>query len=147
VVEAAVGDRSSRSAFLVHRSGEMGKLSGSKGRSIAYADELTVDMVALDEWIKDNDEQPPDIVKIDVEGGEILVLKGMTGLLHSAQPVLLLELHGPQAATESLEMLKAAGYSIHAQQAGYPAMDRIESWKANIVALPQGRADSRTVGS
>jgi FkbM family methyltransferase len=36
----------------------------------------------------------PDVVKIDVEGYEVEVLKGMTGLLTAARPILIIELHG-----------------------------------------------------
>jgi FkbM family methyltransferase len=136
VIASAVGDRTGRTTFLVHRSGGMGKLAGSKGRSAAYNGELTVDTVVVDEWIQDNKLESPNLVKIDVEGGETQVLKGMERLLRSAQPVLLLELHGPEAAAESLEILLRAGYSIHDMRPGYPALERVESWKAYIVALP-----------
>ncbi len=39
---------------------------------------------------------PVDVIKIDVEGAELGVLRGATGLLASARPVLMFE-SGPEA--------------------------------------------------
>lgn len=136
VVPTAVGERTARKMFLVHRSTGMGKLAGSRGRSAEYGDELAVDVVALDDWMQQHAEPPPQLVKIDVEGGEQLVLTGMTRLLRAARPVLLLELHGPEAAAASFDILEASEYSMRDMRPGYPQLSQAEAWKAYIVALP-----------
>lgn len=140
VVPAAVGDRADRKEFLVHRSTGMGKLAGSLGRSADYADEMAVDVVALDDWMQEHAQRPPQLVKIDVEGGEHLVLMGMKRLLRAARPVLLLEVHGPEAASKSFEILEASEYSMRDMRPGYPQLKRAVAWKSYLVALPAEQA-------
>ncbi len=136
VVEAAVSDRAERSQFLIHRSRAMGKLEASKGRAEAYQGEITVEVIALDEWIENRNEPMPDLIKIDVEGGEALVLAGLERTLKGARPTLLIELHGPEAGEQTLELLDAAQYRLHELCAGYPELGEITSWKTYAVALP-----------
>jgi FkbM family methyltransferase len=52
-----------------------------------------------------------DGIKIDVQGMEIEVLRGMLGVLRRFRPKLVIELHQGVARCELLEVLKAAGYS------------------------------------
>lgn len=62
----------------------------------------------------------PDVVKIDVEGAELSVLHGMSGLLERARPkAILLEVHGfcfgdAQASfkRELAQLLETAGYGL-----------------------------------
>lgn len=53
----------------------------------------TITIVSLDDEVADG-VPAPDFVKIDVEGMELGVLKGMRKLLRSHQPVLYIEMHG-----------------------------------------------------
>jgi FkbM family methyltransferase len=66
----------------------------------------------------------PDFVKIDVEGLELEVLRGMTGLLQQRRPVLYIEIHGAdlqkklENATSVVELLWQHGYTIHHVESG-----------------------------
>jgi FkbM family methyltransferase len=53
-------------------------------------------------------------VKIDVQGMELEVLDGMSGLLREQNPALVVELHRGVDRTRLLEILVAAGYSPEA---------------------------------
>ena len=52
----------------------------------------SVPMITLDEYFADRD-QKPDVMKIDVEGAEMRVLRGADDLVHSHARVLFIEVH------------------------------------------------------
>ncbi len=64
----------------------------SPALSISEKGDTVVQMKSLDSIYK-NKKQKPDLVKIDVEGAEMQVLKGMNDILEKAKPTLFLELH------------------------------------------------------
>ncbi|MEW6566643.1 MAG: FkbM family methyltransferase [Chloroflexota bacterium] len=140
VVPAAVSDKSGRTRFLVHASGSMGKVEGSAGRADTYARHLEVDCLSLDDFVYSQGHPAPDLVKIDIEGGEGLALMGMRHLLAERPPVLLIELHGPEAAVHVWQTIGAHGYRLHRLQRGYPAVEDVRElpWKAYVIALPRG---------
>jgi len=71
---------------------------------------LTVPGVRLDDLVYAQGVDPPDVVKIDVEGGELQVLAGMPRLLRERRPAIIAEMHGKNAAF--CELLHRAGYRI-----------------------------------
>ena len=52
-----------------------------------------IETVSIDELVKKEGYRYPDIMKIDVEGNEILVLEGMREILEMQSPVIICELH------------------------------------------------------
>lgn len=56
----------------------------------------------------------PDLVKIDVEGAEARVLRGLAATIIKHKPVLLIEMHdmyfGPECRTETIEFLQNIEY-------------------------------------
>lgn len=87
---------------------------------------VTVEVVALDDFVALPGVRPPDVVKIDVEGAELDVLAGMAGLLATRAPVLLLELDAASAAeherkaAEVAAWLTAHCYDMSRLPDGYP---------------------------
>jgi FkbM family methyltransferase len=139
VEAAAVVDHSRKVEFLVGPSGGMGKARGSTGRqNVPYSQALEVPGLSLDEFIYQLDHPEPQIIKMDIEGGEILALPGMARLLIEAKPLILLELHGVEAAQFCWEALVRAGYQIGRMAPGFPAVSGWESlnWKSYLVAFP-----------
>jgi FkbM family methyltransferase len=136
VVSSAVTQSSGPVHFLVHSSGGMGKVAGSAGRDDRYQSEVTVPGVSLDEFVFGQGNPPPQVVKMDIEGGEVLALPGMRRVLAEACPLMLMELHGPESSRVAWETLTAAGYVIRWMRPGYPVIPSLESlgWKAYIVA-------------
>jgi len=139
VVPGAVTDCSKPVQFLIGPSGGMGKADGSAGRQeVAYAQRIEVTGIGLDEFVYQDGNPIPQIVKMDIEGGEVLALPGMRRPLMEAQPLLLLELHGPESSQAAWKNLKSAGYRLCQMAPGYPevrTLDELE-WKAYIVAFP-----------
>jgi FkbM family methyltransferase len=124
--------------FLVHFSGGMGKAAGSAGRNEQYLREITVPCISLDEFVFAQGNPPPQAVKMDIEGGEVMALPGMTRVLAEARPLMLMELHGPESARAAWDALTAAGYTICEMKPGYPRVPSLDTldWKSYLVALP-----------
>jgi FkbM family methyltransferase len=137
-IHAAVGAASAPVRFLIGPSDDMGKAAGSAGRQAAYAESVEVPGISLDEFVYTHSNPAPHIIKMDIEGGEVLALPGMKRLLAEARPLIFLELHGPEAARLAWETLTAAGYKIARMQKGYPIIASLDEldWKAYLIAQP-----------
>ena len=70
---------------------------------------------------------PPQVVKMDIEGGEVMALPGMRRVLAEARPLMLMELHGPESSRAAWETLSAAGYQICWMRPGFPAILSLEA--------------------
>jgi len=139
VVPGAVTQASGPVRFYVHASGGMGKAAGSAGRADeAYRAEISVPGICLDEFVYAGGNPPPQVVKMDIEGGEVMALPGMRRVLAEARPLMLMELHGPESARATWEALTAAAYRICWMKPGCPPIASLEEmdWKAYIVGLP-----------
>lgn len=138
-IHAAVTDQTGEAVFLAHESGAMGKAKGSAGREENYAGELRVPAIALDDFVYPQGNPPPQVVKMDIEGGEGMALRGMEKILANIRPIFMIELHGQEAAREVWVTLTSAGYSIHRMRSGMPVIKTLEDldWKAYIIAKPK----------
>ncbi|MGA2490497.1 MAG: FkbM family methyltransferase [Anaerolineales bacterium] len=125
--------------FLVHASAGMGKAAGSAGRQDTYQSEVSVPGISLDEFVYGQGNPPPNVVKMDIEGGEVLALLGMQRVLTEVRPLMLMELHGPESSRVAWDTLTAANYQICWMRPGYPVVPSLEvlGWKAYIVARPK----------
>ena len=139
IIAGAVVGKSGPLQFWVGPSGGMGKAEGSAGRqSIDYLDSIQVEGYSLDDFVYLRNHRQPAVVKMDIEGGEVLALPGMRQVLEKARPIILLELHGPQAAQVAWQELKSTGYRMCKLARGYPeiySLDELD-WKAYLVAFP-----------
>ncbi len=63
---------------------------------LADGETLTVAVTTLDDFVRQG-HAAPDIVKIDVEGGECEVLKGAEGIFLRSRPILVCEVHHRRA--------------------------------------------------
>jgi FkbM family methyltransferase len=139
VIARAVTQAPGPVRFLVHASGGMGKVDGSAGREDKYQSEVTVPGISLDEFVYGQGNPLPQVVKMDIEGGEVMALPGMRRVLTEAHPLMLMELHGPESSRVAWETLTAAGYEICWMRPGYPVVPSLAAmgWKAYIIARPK----------
>ena len=137
VVSAAVVDRAASVRFLVHPSTSMGKVVGSAGRDKIqeYQQEIEVTGLTLDGFVFDDNHPAPQVIKMDIEGGEVLAIQGMQRILAELRPLMLIELHGHEAARAVWLALTGAGYTFHCMQAGFPKVETVAQldWKAYII--------------
>jgi FkbM family methyltransferase len=117
VVESALSDAPGEATFEVLDRDVLNRLAPGSGTDDGAATTgITVPVTTLDELVGDD---PPALVKIDVEGSELLVMKGARGLLTSVDaPVLLFEHAGYCAhfgitPAEVRAFLRSVGYTIY----------------------------------
>ncbi len=101
LAEFSIASRGRASNFLTYVGGRS-QTGGERGR-------LRVSTFPLDSLLEYF--RPPTLVKIDVEGAEVDVLRGSSRLLYEARPVLYLEV-GESAAPECRSILERANYNI-----------------------------------
>ncbi len=136
VIPKAVIDACRPVNFLAHSSSSMGKAHGSAGREEHYEGEIKVAGLALDDFVFSEGNPAPALIKMDIEGGEILAVKGMQRLLKEKHPLLFVELHGEEAAQAMWLALSHAGYEILKMEKGYERIRSLDQlgWKAYIIA-------------
>jgi FkbM family methyltransferase len=115
----AVSDRDGEVAFV--QSGDM--KGGSSGSHLAAAlpplesavyagcERLLVPAVRMDSLI-DRGERVPDVIKIDVEGAELLALQGGRKLLTEKKPLLFIEVHHICLMFQLQQLLPQLGYTV-----------------------------------
>ena len=96
---------------------------------------VTVELVSIDHLVGEEGLRPPDIMKIDVEGNEVMVVEGMEETLKTRRPILICELH------EHLGDARE-GFIRHLQGAGYDIMDAaaIEEGRQSVDASDLSQA-------
>lgn len=101
VRQAAVGERDGEALFREEASHSQSALD-EKGS-------LRVRVVALDSQAE---VRPPDVIKMDIEGGEAAALKGAVETLRRHRPVIFLATHGHELHRECSSLLSSIGYSL-----------------------------------
>lgn len=123
IIPSAVGDRNGWATFSA---------GSSLGGKLSDNGSLAVPILSLDSWIAETGQRPPQVLKIDVEGAEGSVLRGMFETLRAAQPTLIIELHGTNA--EVADLLERAGYTHH--PVDHEASTRNAPWWVHVLARP-----------
>ena len=137
VLCVAIGDHNGFDRFSIARRGRAsnglarGALSTQHGGS---RQAMTVPMITLDALL--DQAGPPDLVKIDVEGGEAIVMAGATRLLTEARPLIYIEVtdHTRDAV---VRQLLAADYSLCDGDQGLADPIPMSQTTCNILARPQ----------
>lgn len=139
VLEMALADRAGQEELL------LSKLPG--GSTISAADRppdftgtLRVRVATADGLVGSGAVRPPDFVKLDVEGAELRVLRGMTSVIRTYRPGILFEVDDEDALdlerkfAEIETELAKAGYVVSRIEDAYSGID----WfVAHGLALPR----------
>jgi len=134
VMPFALSDSNGLARLKVMPDLSMGKLVGSPFQTGALAlDEITVSVRTIDGLVECGDIPPPDVIKIDVEGSEIDVLRGATKVLETSRPRIFLEAHSVALETICSQQLSQAGYDIRRLK---PHVG-VEEQTRHLICLPQ----------
>jgi FkbM family methyltransferase len=102
LVDSALSDRVETMKFAEGRDTESGRLSTSGS--------FEVKVTSIDTFTCEA--PPPDIIKMDIEGGELLALAGSEKTLQRYRPLVFLATHGEAIHLRCVEMLKSLDYEI-----------------------------------
>ncbi len=132
VIEAALGNFDGETEFWTSAEPTWGKLAGTGKYPDKMNGRIKVALKRLDAIIEEASLPPPDVIKIDVEGAEVDVLKGAMKTLSKYRPSLLIELHGTNEAVGNL--LWQASYK--SAVIGDSAPIAKAHWNASVLAIP-----------
>ena len=93
-----------------------GSLSFEKNRdrfqgNLSEAGTIKVNSIRIDDFVKANNVKP-DILKIDIEGGEYDALLGSMVTLSEYRPVIFLATHGKEVHKKCMDLIISIGYKL-----------------------------------
>ncbi len=86
IVPKALGSERKMAKIYIPSLGDLATLDIAR-RDAKYVDDIEV--IKLDDFIRETSLRPPSLIKIDVEGYEMSVIQGMRGLLAGSQPPII----------------------------------------------------------
>lgn len=102
VLELAVSDVAGPALFQEAGNSFMGRLEGGGNLNVLTA--------TLDGLLQQGKILPPSVIKIDVEGAELLALRGSREIFRQFRPVLFLATHGREVHAECVRLLASWGH-------------------------------------
>ena len=132
VIREALGAEEGSAEFLVSADVGWGRLTGAGGDPGDLKETIRVRVAQLSRAVERYRLPLPDLIKVDIEGGEIGMLEGSSELLRRCRPFLLVELHGTNAGVD--RMLCESGY--HSCVLGEPRPIAEARWDAFVIAAP-----------
>jgi FkbM family methyltransferase len=94
------------------------------------ADAVEVETTTIDDVVRQAGE-PPGLVKLDIEGGELPAIKGMTETIRRHQPPIICECHGTFRDVESL--LRSFGYVVSLLERS--RRSETDDWIVHVLAV------------
>lgn len=102
VIEAAVAETSGKANFAFG--------TGTGTGHLAPDGQLEVRTVCLDELVQQGTIPPPQVIKVDVEGAELQVIKGALQTIAAHRPIIFLEAHSRALLEACDELLTTHGF-------------------------------------
>ena len=99
---------------------------------------VSVDTTSIDDFLLEHPSLAPRVIKIDVEGHEIDVIRGMKRTLVNHGPLILCEMH--RTNRELASELTAVGYQMRVIEKNVPVEEA--PWWAHIIASPAADMES-----
>jgi FkbM family methyltransferase len=109
----AVGERDTVMQLMIMPDSSMAKL----GDSLFQAEETSKDSIdvsvrSIDAMIAEGKIAPPQLMKIDVEGAELMVLLGARETIRRYRPIIFAEVHSTELLLACKNILESEGYSV-----------------------------------
>jgi FkbM family methyltransferase len=113
LVKTAVGAADGNATFSMLDATSMGKLSDSPFQPEVKSEKsIDVTVISLDSWRRRNGIDAPNVMKIDVEGAELMVLQGAAETIKESHPTMFIECHSRELTKQVCEYLAPVGYAF-----------------------------------
>jgi FkbM family methyltransferase len=113
LVKTAVGATDGTATFSMLDATSMGKLTDSTFQPDVKSEKtIEVSVISLDSWRRRHGVVAPNVIKIDVEGAELMVLHGAAETLKETHPTLFIECHSRDLTQGVCHYLAPLGYSL-----------------------------------
>lgn len=141
MIQEAISDFEGELTFNIQADPSSNRIGGQA----SSIDSVQVAVHTLDHWVK-QEKHHPNVVKIDIEGAEVLAFRSADLLLGTARPVILAAIHpqfmhdygaGPETITAVLDKHKYVTFDME----GRPSRPEIYG---EFVLLPKERAEQST---
>jgi FkbM family methyltransferase len=115
-------------------------IPNTRSRLLAYP----VSTLCLDEYVEAKGIKRVDFVKMDVEGAEGLVIKGMKKVIERDKPIIVVEVHGEAdgSPSEALLLLERAGYQLWKLEGEGVAGRATVEYRGHVLAVPGNLEDN-----
>jgi FkbM family methyltransferase len=137
VVNSALGERAGMMTLVRSEDETFSATPSTRGYAVEGGrKEVEVQVGTLDSFLA-RENLRPGVIKIDVEGAEIDVLRGANETLRTIRPIVLLEIHGwgDSTSREVTELLASCGYNV--------SLAGRRGREAFCVATPNGNAPAK----
>lgn len=142
VMDAAVSDQCGTAWF-----DDVPERSSRVAGHLTAQGTLEVKTVALDALIEAGELPPPDFLKIDAEGAEMLILTASEHLITTRHPTVFLDAHGRKLHGECMEFLAAHGYDVRTTcEEIFVLDDGTERFFGEMIAVPTPTGTATEVG-
>ena len=109
----AVGDHDTEMDLMVMPESSMAKLEASTFQAgQTSGTKVRVKLRSIDSVISSGEAPPPALMKIDVEGAEVMVLEGARDTIRRHRPVIFAEVHSASLLDQCRQFLDAEGYQV-----------------------------------
>jgi FkbM family methyltransferase len=133
ILPVAASDRRSDCGFSLNYGSSLIGVGADSVVAGKPGHQIRVDGERVDALIARLNLRTPDFIKVDVEGAEARVAAGMMETLEKSRPGLMVELHGRDAASETLRILA----SLHYHYLLCSTATRYSTAQALLDALPE----------
>lgn len=132
VHDVAVGERDETARFSTR-----GTARGHLGESAGFP----VKVRSVDSLVDSGDCLPPTLMKVDIEGAEIGMLRGAEKTLRGAPVLIVLSVHSADLKRQATAILQDYGYTVHEPDLAMPEgdWDSLPNPDPDILAVGQGR--------
>jgi len=132
VLELAVGARSGRVMLSIPEDASWAYLESYAPDRDVIA-KVEIDVASIDELLDAGRIAPPDVVKIDTEGAELQVMRGMERTIVAHRPAIVCEMHGRNA--EFVALAQGLGYVVTNLDGTDPPAEAGQN--IHVLALPR----------